>query len=134
SSDEEGDSSEDIHGSRGSAHGEQAIVDGLSSSPDTDERPTSRGSAHDAQGAQICWFSFFVILIASHGLVLLIDDEVLALNFDRGKCYYPALSDGDEDIDLDETYHPDELAETHAGSSSIVLNPTLRRQRRNANQ
>ncbi|KHN79146.1 Protein VPRBP [Toxocara canis] len=97
SSDEEGDSSEDIHGSRGSAHGEQAIVDGLSSSPDTDERPTSRGSAHDAQGAQI-------------------------------------LSDGDEDIDLDETYHPDELAETHAGSSSIVLNPTLRRQRRNANQ
>uniref|UniRef100_A0A0M3HUU8 DDB1- and CUL4-associated factor 1 n=1 Tax=Ascaris lumbricoides TaxID=6252 RepID=A0A0M3HUU8_ASCLU len=43
------------------------------------------------------------------------------------------VSEDDDDADLDATYYPEQSDETYSGSSSIVLNPTLRRQRRNAN-
>lgn len=44
-----------------------------------------------------------------------------------------SVSEDDDDADLDATYYPEQSDETYSGSSSIVLNPTLRRQRRNAN-
>uniref|UniRef100_A0A914RGZ8 Uncharacterized protein n=1 Tax=Parascaris equorum TaxID=6256 RepID=A0A914RGZ8_PAREQ len=43
------------------------------------------------------------------------------------------VSEDDDDADVDTTYYPEQSDETYSGSSSIVLNPTLRRQRRNAN-
>lgn len=41
--------------------------------------------------------------------------------------------DSDSDTEMDVSYNPDEdasIADMHPGSSSIVLNPVLRRQRR----
>uniref|UniRef100_A0A915PMW3 LisH domain-containing protein n=1 Tax=Setaria digitata TaxID=48799 RepID=A0A915PMW3_9BILA len=76
----------------------------------------------------------------SNGVLLRIGDrEALNIVFDPGtnrrdiRLLQALAVDSDSDAEVDVSYNPDEdaaNAEMHPGSSSIVLNPVLRRQRR----